>query len=85
MSETFSTALILMLVGMITVFAMLVIVYLVGNLIITITNKLYKEVPVNQTPVTPPVNIESPKLAAIITAVNMVTLGKGKVTSIRKI
>lgn len=85
MSETYSTALMLMLVGMITVFAMLVIVYLVGNLIIKITNKLYKEVLIEKNPLTPPENTDSPKLAAIITAVNIVTMGKGKVTSIRKI
>lgn len=85
MNETYSTALMLMLVGMITVFTILVIVYLVGKTIILITNKLYKEVPVEKSSTTNSLNIESSKLAAIVTAVDRVTIGKGKVTSIRKI
>lgn len=74
-----------MLVGMITVFAMLLIVYMVGNLIITITNKLYKEPVIPKVPVSPSVSLETKKIAAITTAVNRVTSGKGKVTSIKKI
>lgn len=85
MSEIYSMALMLMLVGMITVFAMLVIVYLVGNLIITITNKLYKEETIDKNRMVTSTNVESAKIAAITSAVNITTLGKGKITSIRKI
>lgn len=85
MASTYSTAIMLMLVGMITVFAMLVIVFLVGNMIISVTNSIYKEPDTPKIPVAKPVNIESQKLAAIVSSVNMVTSGKGRVISIEKI
>lgn len=79
-------ALKLMLTGMSTVFFILIMVVVLGNIIIRLTNKF---APV---PVAPKVaagkaspTISPSKLAAIISAVEITTLGKGKVTSIEKL
>ena len=79
-------ALKLLLTGMSTVFFILILVVLLGNIIIRITNKF---APV---PLTPTLKsngnssgMESSKLAVIISAVEIATKGKGKVTSIQKI
>lgn len=86
MNTEMSTALMLMAVGMITVFAILMVVYIVGTLIISVTNKLYKEkVPVIAPVIAQQSSITPQKLSAIITAVGISTLGKGTVTSIQKI
>lgn len=85
MTSTFSTAFLLMLVGMFTVFAMLVIVFLVGKVIISITNSMYKEPSGPKIPEVKLVDIETQKIAAIVSTVNWVTSGKGKITSIQKI
>ncbi len=79
MAEAFK----LMLTGMSTVFVILILVVLLGHLIIIVTNKLNQQaVPVavrtNQ-------NISSPKMAAIIAAVEVATQGKGNIASIKKI
>lgn len=68
-------ALTLLAIGMITVFVILTLVVLVGNLLIKVVNRL-----------TPDAGIEiSPeKLAAITAAVEVVTDGKGKVSHIEK-
>ena len=78
-------ALKLMLTGMSTVFFVLIMVVVLGNLIIRLTNK-YSVVPLTQ-----PANgkasqneIEASKLVAIVSAVHISTKGKGTITSIEK-
>ena len=78
-------ALKLMLTGMSTVFFILIMVVVLGNLIIRFTNKFALS-PVAVTEVanqTKP-DIEPSKLAAIISAVEITTKGQGTVTSIEK-
>lgn len=85
MSESFSEAVKLMLTGMSTVFVILILVVILGNLIVMVTNRLYVE-----SPVTPSLNQEehgelSPQqLAAIVATVEALTGGKGKVASVEK-
>lgn len=85
MSEAFSTALMLMSVGMITVFLILLLVVVFGNLLISFVNKFFPESRVQSfsRPVGPS-GVDSRKLAAIISAVEVVTEGKARVTSIKK-
>ena len=79
-------ALKLLLTGMGTVFFILIMVVLLGNLIIIITNKFA----INQLAVSPVQSkadssaIDPKKLAAIVSAVDIITKGKGKVSSIEK-
>lgn len=80
-----SEAIKLMLTGMGTVFVILILVVVLGNLIVIVTNKLSVEqllVPKrNQISGN---EISSQKLAAIIATVEAITGGKGKVSSIKK-
>lgn len=84
--ENLGYALLLMLVGMVTVFAVLLIVIGLGKLLIKLVNKYAPEDVVKT--VRPAVaaagsNIPDPVVVAIVSAVNTVTQGKGKVTSIQ--
>lgn len=84
--EKLETALLLMVVGMATVFAILLIVIYLGKLLISLVNKYAPEEQLpakqgTQSPVPIPGNI----VAAITAAVNVVTQGKGKVAKIEKI
>lgn len=84
--NNFGLALELMGVGMITVFIILSLVVIVGNLIIRFVNRFMPE---EIASVVTGVNnrtgdINSKKMAAIVSAVNIVTRGKGKVTKIEK-
>lgn len=84
--ENLETALLLMVVGMATVFAILLIVIYLGKLLISLVNKYAPEEQLpakqgTQSPVPIPENI----VAAITAAVNVVTQGKGKVAKIEKI
>lgn len=84
--ENLETALLLMVVGMATVFAILLIVIYLGKLLISLVNKYAPEEQLpakqgDQSPVPIPGNI----VAAITAAVNVVTQGKGKVAKIEKI
>jgi len=83
MEGDFSTALILLAVGMITVFAVLFLVVLLGNILIRIVNRFHKDIPqvINEVPTT----VGAGKLAAIVAAVEVVTSGRGQVTSIEKL
>ena len=80
--ENIETAILLMVVGMATVFVILLIVIYLGKLLITLVNKYAPEevVPVkreaSQGPAPVPGNI---------LAVNVVTQGKGKVTKVEKL
>ena len=74
--ENIETAILLMVVGMATVFVILLIVIYLGKLLITPAKQ---ETPRGPAPI--PGNI----LAAITAAVNVVTQGKGKVTKVEKL
>lgn len=84
--ENLEIALMLMVVGMATVFAILLIVIYLGKLLISLVNKYVPEEQLSakqcaKSPAPVPGNI----VAAITAAVNVVTQGKGKVTKIEKI
>jgi len=99
MSQNLSDALIILAVGMITVFVILALVVLTGKLLIRITNKfapptqIRKEIDFRiSTPTTPNTlsqtdskNIDKSKIAAIVGTVEYLTKGKGHVKNIEKI
>lgn len=87
MTEEFNTAFLLMAVGMITVFIILALIVVMGNLLIRIINRFF---PGKVLAVVKPVgvrtgNIQPEKLAAIVTAVDITTKGRGKVSSVKKL
>ena len=94
--ENIETGLLLMAVGMTTVFAILLIVINLGKGLIILVNKYAPEEIIVKKQVTPqavvastasaPVSgISGPTTAAIISAVSVVTGGKGKVVKIEKL
>ncbi|MCB0835826.1 MAG: OadG family protein [Bacteroidia bacterium] len=92
MSETFTTAFLILFVGMITIFLVLSLVVLSGNVLIRIVNAFHQEekvVPnkaIRRSSVSSEKHgMEEEKLAAIIGAVEILTQGKGKIISIEKI
>ncbi len=83
--ENFQTGLLLMVVGMITVFAILLIVIYLGKLLINLVNKYApEEVAVTKQRATGPAPIPQHIIAAITAAVNVVTHNKGKIVKIEK-
>ena len=85
--ENIETAILLMVVGMATVFVILLIVIYLGKLLITLVNKYAPEevAPAKQETPRGPASIPGNILAAITAAVNVVTQGKGKVTKVEKL
>lgn len=85
--ENIETAILLMVVGMATVFVILLIVIYLGKLLITLVNKYAPEevAPAKQETPRGPAPILGNILAAITAAVNVVTQGKGKVTKVEKL
>jgi oxaloacetate decarboxylase gamma subunit len=87
--ENLSLGLMLMAIGMITVFAILLIVINLSKLLIAVVNKVAPEEVVAKKIVntqTPSSAIIDPNtMAAIKGAVNIVTGGKGKVMTVEKI
>ena len=85
--ENIETAILLMVVGMATVFVILLIVIYLGKLLITLVNKYAPEevAPAKQETPRGPAPIPGNNLAAITAAVNVVTQGKGKVTKVEKL
>lgn len=84
--ENLNIALLLMIVGMATVFAILLIVIYLGKGLIALVNKYAPEEVVSakqaaNAPAAVPGNI----MAAISAAVTVVTQGKGKVAKVEKI
>ena len=76
MEGDLSTALSLLAIGMITVFVVLFLVVVTGNLLIRLVNKLnFSE---NGNAITPS------KVAAITSAVEVFTEGKGRITKIEQ-
>ena len=84
--ENLNLALLLMVVGMATVFAILLIVIYLGKLLIALVNKYAPEevAPAKQA-ANPPAAIPGNIMAAINAAVTVVTQGKGKVAKVEKI
>ncbi len=74
-------------VGMITVFVILSLVVIIGNLIIRFVNKYLPEEVVNkvQSVASQATGLNPKKVAAIVSAVKTVTEGKGHVTKIEKL
>lgn len=78
-------ALKLMLTGMSTVFIILIMVVILGNLIIQITNKFApKPLALTENQGLKKSEPDLKKIAAIVSAVQVATNGQGKVTSIEK-
>ena len=85
MTDDFSTALMLMAVGMITVFAILALIVTFGNILIKIVNKYFPDEVLKETLATSvSTGIDSKKIAAITAVVDITTGGRGKVNSISK-
>lgn len=85
MSENFELALQLLGIGMLTVFTILLLVIIIGNIIIKFVNRFMPEAPkamVNSRGAS--TGISSGKMAAIVAAVQVATNGNGKVTAIEK-
>ncbi|WP_294628913.1 OadG family protein [uncultured Bacteroides sp.] len=85
--ENIETALLLMVVGMATVFVILLIVICLGKMLIALVNKYAPEeaAPVRQEAPKGAVPVPANIMAAITAAVNVVTHGKGKITKVEKI
>ncbi|MDO4164309.1 MAG: OadG family protein [Bacteroides sp.] len=85
--ENLNTALLLMVVGMATVFAILLIVIYLGKGLIALVNKYAPEevVPAKPSATHAPAPVPANIMAAITAAVTVVTHGKGKVTKVEKI
>jgi oxaloacetate decarboxylase gamma subunit len=85
--ENIETALMLMVVGMVTVFIILVIVIYLGKLLIALVNKYAPEEvkTVKQGSLRSPAPIPGNIMAAIAAAVNVVTHNKGRVTKVEKV
>jgi len=83
--ENLQTALLLMAVGMITVFLILLIVIYLGKLLISLVNKYApEEAPVKKAIQRTQEAIPGHVLAAITAAVNVVTHNKGKIVKVEK-
>lgn len=77
--DQLSTAFTLLGIGMITVFIVLLLVVLTGNLLIRIVNQFGSEAN------TPPSDRDDPgTIAAITAAVEIVTHGQGRITNIQR-
>lgn len=84
--ENLDIALLLMVVGMVTVFAILFIVIYIGKLLIALVNRYAPEEVVTRKDGTlPPAPVPANILAAINAAVSVVTHGKGKVAKVEKL
>ncbi|WP_018665890.1 OadG family protein [Bacteroides gallinarum] len=84
--ENLNLALLLMVVGMATVFAILLIVIYLGKGIIALVNKYApEEVAPAKSAASGPAPIPANIMAAISAAVTVVTQGKGKVSKVEKI
>lgn len=85
MNSNFDIALQLLGIGMLTVFIILFMVVLLGNLIIRFVNRFVPE-SAQQISITKSYAgvVDAKKMAAIVAAVNMVSKGKGRVVKVEK-
>lgn len=80
MTDNIESAFSLLLIGMITVFLVLLLVVVIGNLLIRLTNQF--SVSENKTITN---QIDKRKIAAITAAVEIVTEGKVRIDKIEKV
>ena len=91
MGESISTAILVSLIGMVTVFVILGLVVLTGKTLIKVVNTFFPiaetEAPKPKvaTTLAPKKSFDKPTLAAIISTIDTITNGKGKVNKIEKI
>lgn len=86
MAEPTSQALILLFIGMITIFSILALVVISGNVLIRFVNHAFPATPVKTFPLPVKESKVSPAtVAAIVATVEWVTAGKGHITSIQKL
>jgi oxaloacetate decarboxylase (Na+ extruding) subunit gamma len=93
MSQNLNLALELLGIGMVTVFVVLLLVVFIGNSIILFVNRFMPDEEKVVSPSTlqtttsalTQTNIERNKTAAIVSVVQIVTKGKGKIVKIEKI
>ena len=89
MTAELQTALLLLIVGMITVFIILSLVVFTGHTLIWVVNKYFSEEEKIEYDYTAPYiqddGIYKKKLAAITAAVEIATRGKGKVIKIERV
>lgn len=72
-------------VGMITVFLVLALVVLTGNLLIRFVNAVVPEAPASRAPSSQSSQISPKKVAAITSAVHQLTGGKARIEKIEKL
>lgn len=82
--ENIEYALMLMVVGMATVFVILLVVINLGKLLITLVNKFAPEEAQKKSSVTVP-TVDAGAMDAIKAAVDILTAGKGQVVKIEKL
>lgn len=82
MESTLSNALLLLAIGMATVFVVLLLVVLSGTVLIKLVNK-YAPEPVKKSKLVKPL-ISNKEIAVMTAVVDHITLGKGKIESIEK-
>lgn len=87
MAENYQTAFMLLAIGMITVFMILFLVVLASKLMIMVINKYYPErIVIGETALGRSKDTMDPaKISAIITAIDIMTRGKGHVDKIESI
>lgn len=83
MESNTSNALLLLAIGMVTVFVVLLLVVLCGSLLIKLVNK-YAPEPIKKAKLVKPL-ISNKKVAVMTAVVDHITMGKGKIDSIEKI
>lgn len=84
MDEILNNAFSILLTGMITVLVILGLVVVVGNLLISITNKYWPLPQNSKINGIKPGLLPSGTVAAIVAAIDTITGGKGKVTKIER-
>ncbi len=84
MNDAYFTAFTLLIVGMITVFIILASVVLGGKLIIFIVNKYFSDEVGEKIKKSVEQLISNEKLSAIVSTVDVITKGKGRITKIEK-
>lgn len=82
-SEALYVALKLLITGMPTVFIMLCLVIVIGKVTIAVVNRLPE--PVKPIPIKDNQNIDSKKIVAITTAINIASKGKARIEKIESV
>lgn len=82
MTTSIASALTLMVIGMITVFVVLFLVYLTGNLLIAAINRWFPEPAASYQKTRS--EISNQKIAAVTAAIEVFSKGKARITNIEK-